>query len=143
MSTIETVDKDIGGRTFRFGKLPADKAYGVFMIVTRNLGAPLMELAGTGKQSGVDVIGAVTSLVFGRLNDNEIRTAMETLFSATSCLAQKPTGRVTWETFNGRLLDAFLVAVESFRVNFADFLAVVPLLSKQGSAPSTPPTPQT
>src|SRR6266511_1014210 len=105
--------KTIGGRAFQFGVLPADKAYRVFMIVVRNLGAPLAGMAGKKSARKEDVLGMVTSAFFTALNDAEIKEAMEILYSVVACLDQEGTGKVSLATtFQGRLLDAFNVAIE-------------------------------
>lgn len=128
----------IGGRTFRFGMLPAATAYKTLMIIIRNLGPLFTKGVATkrGKLSDQDwQTLAQDSLAdaFGKLNDDEIMQAMESLFSVTSCLDQKPNGRVTFETtFQGRLLDAFKVAIEAFKVNFSDFLAEIRSRSSNG-----------
>jgi hypothetical protein len=141
------VEKTIGGRRFRFGLLPADRGFKVLMMVLRNLGGPLAELAGgVGKKvtkSDLQAISAkLLGSVFFKINDDEIRTAMEELFSVTACLDQAKTGKVTLvDTFQGRLLDAFKVAIEAFKVNYADFLAGVLSLSNPETAATTSPSP--
>jgi hypothetical protein len=147
MTMTKDVTKVIGGRRFRFGMLPAGMAFKVLLIVVRNLGSPLAEIAAGTRGAKVDVRAAAAKLtgdLLGKLNDDEIRLAMDTLYTSTSCVDQEKTGKVTLETtFQGRLLDAFKVAVEAFKVNFADFLEGALSLSSEEvgaeSSPSNPP----
>jgi hypothetical protein len=145
---IKDVTKVIGGRRFRFGELPAELAFRVLMVVVRNLGSPLAGIAAGTQGKKIDVRNAAAKLtgdLLGKLNDDEIRYAMDTLYTSVACVDQEKTGKVTLETtFQGRLLDAFKVAVEAFKVNFADFLDGALSLSSDAmeaeSSQSNPPT---
>lgn len=148
--------KTISGRRFRFGLLPPDRAYKVFMILVRNFGSALMSAVATSRAAGTKMDAATKERIlegmagdfFGKLKDDEIQFALEELLSSASCLDQKPNGLCTLVgTFNGQLLAAFTVAVEAAKVNFADFLAAGLSLSalfsttgSQSQSPSNPPT---
>ncbi len=146
--------KEIGGRRFRFGVLPADKAFDVLAVVTKNLGEPLAKMiggvdfgalaaaseggdptavAGALQKAGADdLLPQVVGLLGRNLNSGELKEAIRTLLSVVACLDQEGGGRCDMvHTFSGRIKDMLLVAIESFKVNFSDFFPA----SRSASSP--------
>lgn len=147
MATTE-LQKMIGGRTFQFGMLPADKAFFVLGKLLRNLGEPLSKAVTAKATKGAKTVELGMQLVglfASNIHLDEVKEAIDELLTVTICLDQKGGGRCTMNgTFTGRLLECFQVTVEAFKVNFADFLAALPSLSKEDeettSSQSGPPT---
>jgi len=120
--------KVIGGREFVFGTLPADQALDVLGVAVKSLGAPLAKMVSDG-----EVAAGVIGLIAANIDLPEVKKAINALLSVTACVGQEGDGRCDMNrTFTGRVFDMLQVAVESFKVNFSDFLAAGPLLSRLG-----------
>ncbi len=128
--------KTIGGRTFSFGMLSAKVGFRVQIGIIKVIGEPLFKmLLGSGAGTMGDAISKIqadpTAFVAGmgllsqRLDADEMDTLAETLFGSVR-LSQTIEGKavgspVTFETFQGKPKDIWLVMWEALRVNFADF----------------------
>lgn len=117
--------KEIGGRTFSFGIIPAMEAVKVEVAVARVIGEPLfkafMDAKKTGsaeadaEQAGAAAIG----LLLSKMDADELLATMKTVMDYVSCDGLRVDINAT---FTGRNKELWQVFVAALRFNFSDFL---------------------
>ena len=117
--------KEVGGRTFSFGTIPATEAVRIEVAIARVIGEPLfkafMDAKKTGsteadaEQAGATAIG----LLLSKMNADELLATMETVFKYVSCDGKRVEMNAT---FTGRNKEMWLVFIAGLRFNFSDFL---------------------
>ena len=128
--------KEIGGRTFSFGVIPAVDAVKVEIAIARVIGEPLfkafMDAKKTGsteqeaEQAGATAIG----LLLSRMNADELLETMETVFKYVTCDGRRVDINAT---FTGRNKELWQVFIAALRFNFSDFLPEGLFASVQGA----------
>jgi hypothetical protein len=121
--------KDIGGRKFSFGTLPATKAVRVEVAIARVIGEPLfkafMEIKASGKEvSEEEQMAAATAaigLLTTRMDADELLATMETVFDVCSCDGQPIN---IDSTFTGKPQELWQAFIEALKVNFTGFFPV-------------------
>lgn len=123
--------KDIGGRTFSFGYIPAEEAVEVHVAVARVIGEPLFKAFMDSKSKGdaksgenakddVEQAGAVAiGLMVSKMNAAELKETMRTVFKYTTCDGNRIEMNAT---FTGRSMEMYKVFLAGLRYNFSDFL---------------------
>jgi hypothetical protein len=117
--------KEVGGRTFSFGTIPATEAVRVEVAIARVIGEPLfkafMDAKKTGsteadaEQAGATAIG----LLLSKMNADELLATMETVFKYVTCDGKRVEMNAT---FTGRNKEMWQVFIAGLRFNFSDFL---------------------
>jgi len=119
--------KEIGGRKWSFGTIPATQAVRVEVAIASVIGEPLFkvfteidEAGGTGisREKQITAATAALGLLTTRMDADKLLTTMKTVFDHCSCDG-KPVD--IDQTFNGRNKDLWEVFLEALKVNFADF----------------------
>lgn len=128
--------KEIGGRTFSFGVIPAIEAVKVEIAIARVIGEPLfkafMDAKKTGsteqeaEQAGATAIG----LLLSKMNADELLETMETVFKYVTCDGRRVDINAT---FTGRNKELWQVFIAALRFNFSDFLPEGLFASVQGA----------
>lgn len=117
--------KEIGGRTFSFGTIPAMEAVKVEVAVARVIGEPLfkafMDAKKTGsteadaEQAGAAAIG----LLLSKMDADELLATMKTVMDYVTCDGKRVDIN---STFTGRNKELWQVFIAALRFNFSDFL---------------------
>lgn len=132
------------GRMFRFDTFPVEEGFDLLGACLKHMGAPLI-----GAVMGGLVPGSLDAAFLSQFDVPAVKGIVKKLLSVVSCLDPSnvdskglPTGFVSFDgTFKGRYLELFEVAVESFKYNFADFLAEIQVrntLKKMGLSSPKP-----
>lgn len=122
------VQKEIGGRKFSFGILPATKAVRVEVAIARVIGEPLfkafMDIKGKdGKdpteEQQLAAASAAVGLLTSRMDAEELLATMKTVFEHCSCDGQPIISiDATFAERHRQLWEAF---IEALKANFSDF----------------------
>jgi hypothetical protein len=145
--------KDVGGRTFAFGTLPATKALDVIpalavsvVEVLKKIGRHSLEKL-TEEEASYLMAEAVMVLMSMPARDyvspdGAQRMGSQTLFTmlfehTTIILTTPAKPRLVNidKDFTGKVRDMYLVAMEALKVNFADFFPAAPSVSSATEAP--------
>lgn len=116
--------KEIGGRTFSFGTIPASKAIRVEVSIAKVIGEPLFKalVEAQGKDQTVEqqtgLVASAVGLMASRMDADELLTTMGIVFESVT-LEGKPINIDVH--FSGKNRDVWQVFIEALKVNFADF----------------------
>lgn len=125
------VQKEIGGRKWSFGTMPATKAVRVEVAIASVIGEALFKIsvdidAASGQPDAekerkqVEALSAAIGLLTAKMDPDKLLETMNTVFEYCSCDGQ----RVDIDsTFTGRNKDLWVVFMEALKVNFSDFFA--------------------
>jgi hypothetical protein len=122
---VSAPTKEIGGRTFSFGTIPAVKAVRVEIAIARVIGEPLfkafMDSQGKPESVQLDVVAGAIGVLTAKMDADELIKTMGIVFESVSLDGVK--GPVDMDVhFTGKNKDLWLVFVEALKVNFGDFL---------------------
>ena len=117
--------KQIGGRLYSFGTIPAIEAVTVEVSVARVIGEPLFKAFMDSKKTGAsepdaEAAGATAiGLLLSKMDARELISTMETVFKYVSVDGQRVDINAT---FTGRNKELWQVFIAALRFNFSDFL---------------------
>lgn len=115
--------KQIGGRTFTFGIIPAVEAIRVEVAIARVIGEPLFKAFMDGQAGGgqdAEAAGAAAvGLLCSKMDADQLIATMTTVFNYVTCDGKRVEMNAT---FNGRNKEVWQAFIAALRFNFADFL---------------------
>jgi hypothetical protein len=144
--------KDINGRTYAFGTLPATQALRVELAIAPVLADALAAFGTAAVEKLSEDMGALMTAraageVLKRLSAEDftapdgsrhmgLLSIMETVFSVVTVIDRGKASPVNIDqTFTGKPADKYHVLVEALKVNFADFFPAAPLKSSHTETP--------
>lgn len=137
--------KEIGGRTFVFGMLPAMEAVKVARLLARALGPVLQSVVGISAAKGDEpsLAAALAPAIEGvsaALSEDELTGLVARMLTTVSVGTPPEPARPVHadRDFGGRPRELWVVVVEALKVNFSDFFPASPSTSNPPEASKLP-----